>query len=251
MSKTPRQRIDFASADAAGFNALRDKWRSVAAGCALSRAGLRVASILPGYVSREYGYAFVTDEELTSSIGASNASTAKRGLIALDSAGLLERKTIVKRDAKGEAVGRLRRIYLTLPEVKVQEVKVQPEVKVQKRGGEGAYGCTNIPDRTTPDIDSNENKVSFYANTREAYPLGYAGDDDFLDAFDRALVEQVKARGAHELFSKALEQAFDHTTDSSEMFMPFHWRDVCALNSDETRNWFVRRAEQLSERIAA
>lgn len=163
------RRIDFKSADAARFNALRDEWRSAAAGCALSRSGLRVASVLPTFVNRKYGFAFPTDDELTKAIGASNLSTAKRGLISLEGASLIERTTVPRRDRKGVVVGKVRRIYLTIPEPKVQPdqpkvhfdgepkvhpPKVQPEPKVQNTTTEGAYGCTNILDSNTPDKDS-------------------------------------------------------------------------------------------------
>lgn len=259
------QRIDFVSVDAARFNALRDQWRSVASSCALSKAGLRVATVLPTFVSREFGYAFPTDEDLASAIGTSNPSTAKRGLVSLESAQLIERQTMVKRDPKGEAIGRLRRIHLTIPEVKVQEVKVhpdvkgqivkgQPEVKVQKRQGEGSPVCTNIPDRITPDNSnsSGERKLGSYVPAREGCPIGYTGDDDFLDAFDRFLIEATDGKpiGAGEI-EKIVQVAFDRTTDSSDMFMPFHWSNVLDLRTGDTAQWFMRRAGQLIHRRAA
>lgn len=161
MTRLARQRIDFASADAATFNALRDKWRSVAAGCALSKAGLRVASVLPSFVNREYGYAFPSDDDLANSIAAV-AKTVKRGLSALDSAGLIDRETKAKRDASGVVIGKARSFYLTLTEGTVSAIppkgqlpRGQVSPKGQKPSTEGAYGCTNIPDRTTPDIISN------------------------------------------------------------------------------------------------
>ncbi|PZU23783.1 MAG: hypothetical protein DI589_05805 [Shinella sp.] len=157
MSQT---RIDFQSADAARFNQLRDDWRSVASSCALSRAGLRVATVLPTFVNREYGYAFPTDEDLAGAIGTKNTSTAKRGLISLEDAHLIDRITIPKRDDKGIVIGKTRRIYLTMPEPKVhfgdqpkvQLPKVQTEPKVQKWSTEGSPVCTNIPDNNTPDV---------------------------------------------------------------------------------------------------
>lgn len=154
-------RIDFQNADAARFNLLRDQWRSAASSCALSRAGLRVANILPTFISREYGYAFPTDEDLAAAIGA-DQRTAKRGLGALDDALLIERITLVKRDPKGEAIGKTRRIYLTIPDVKGQASKVkgqlsldvkgqnvkgQGDVTGQKPSCEGTPVCPYIPDR--------------------------------------------------------------------------------------------------------
>ncbi|MFJ1308576.1 hypothetical protein [Agrobacterium sp. P15N1-A] len=249
-------RIDFLSGDAARFNDLRDKWRSVASSCALSKAGLRVATVLPTFISREYGYAFPTDEDLASAIGTTNTSTAKRGLISLEGADLIERQTMVKRDEKGEAIGRLRRIHFKLPEVKVQnhpevkvqKVKVQDEVKVQKRVGEGSPVCTNIPDSITPDKISGSGiktvTVSLYA--RENVPSAYANDNEFLDTFDRIVIEMTEGKeiGAGEM-SKICETAFNRTTDSSDMFMPFHWADVCMLRSKETEQWFYQRVGQL------
>jgi hypothetical protein len=246
------QRIDFLSADAARFNALRDQWRSVAAGCALPAAGLRVANVLPSFVSREFGYAFPTNEDLAKEIRKSE-ETAKRGLNSLADAHLIERQTMVKRDEKGEAIGKLRRIFLTLPEVKGQEVKGQPvEVKGQKPQGEGSYGCSNIRDRITPDKEiRREKKVSAYVPPREGYPVGYSGDDDFLDTFDRIVIEVTHGKpiGAGEI-ATITQQAFD-ATDSSDLFMPFHWVDVCGLRTGQTAEWFRHRTGILIHRRAA
>lgn len=249
-------RIDFLSGDAARFNDLRDKWRSVASSCALSKAGLRVATVLPTFISREYGYAFPTDEDLAMAIGTTNTSTAKRGLISLEDAHLIERQTMVKRDEKGEAIGRLRRIHFTLPdvkvqkrpEVKVQNVKVHSEVKVQKRVGEGSPVCTNIPDSITPDKISGSGikTVTVSICPRENAPSPYANDNQFLDTFDRIVIDMTEGKeiGAGEM-SRICETAFNRTTDSSDMFMPFHWADVCMLRSKETEQWFYQRVGQL------
>jgi hypothetical protein len=135
----------------------------------------------------------------------------------------------------------------------VQEVKVQPDVKVQKRVGEGAYGCTNIPDRITPD-NSNGSGASKYSAVpaREGCPIGYTDDFDFLDAFDQTVVDMTDGReiGAGEIGTIVLE-AFDKTTGSSPMFMPFFWSDVCKLRKNDTEEWFRRRAGQLIHRRAA
>lgn len=249
-----KHRIDFLSVDAAGFNQLRDQWRSAAAGCALSAAGLRVASILPTFVSREHGYAFPENEHLAEALGMS-PETAKRGVKALDDAGLIERETMVKRDDRDEAIGRLRRIYLTMPEVKGQKVKGQPEVKGQKRLGEGSYGWPNIPDRITPDKKTgrDERKLGAYVPAREAAPSPYSNDVAFLDTFDRIVMEMTDGQkiGAG-AFDGIVQEAFNQTTDSDrDQYMPFHWSDVCALRSSEAAEWFRHRAGQIVYRKVA
>ncbi|MGA1804430.1 hypothetical protein [Rhizobium sp. HT1-10] len=184
MSQT---RIDFKSADNAGFHQLRDKWRSAAASSALSRAGLRIAGVLPTFLNREYGFAFPSDEELAGAIGTNSPSTAKRGLISLEDAHLIERQTMVKRDEKGEAIGRIRRIYFTLPEVKVHvggegsisegsKGEGSHDVKVQKRLGEGSPVWTNILDRVTLDkelaLDKEKVKEGTFTRTEPSLGVG-------------------------------------------------------------------------------
>ncbi|MCX5579445.1 hypothetical protein [Kaistia terrae] len=150
-----KQRIDFLSVDAARFNALRDQWRDVASGCVLPVVAHKLASLLPAYVSREYGYAFPTDEQLAETIKAT-PRTVGRGMNALDTADLIERKTVVKRDDKGEAIGRLRRIFLTLPHQAGErttsertEVNGQAEVtdKIRQVNGQqlSEYTLTGLP----------------------------------------------------------------------------------------------------------
>lgn len=258
--KKPRKRIDFVSVDAARFNALRDEWRGAASSCALSKAGLRVATVLPTYVNREYGYAFPTDRDLANDITA-DETTVKRGLRALDEKGLIERNTYSKRNETGNVVGKVRRIYLTKPEGAVlpftpkgQSPKGQASPKGQKRATEGSYGVPYIPDRTTPDkvTGSGERKLGSYVPARENCPVGYRNDDDFLDAFDRFLIEATDGKpiGAGEI-ERIVQQVFDRTTDSSDMFMPFHWRDVLGLTDGSTAEWFIRRAGQLIHRRKA
>ncbi|SFJ57352.1 helix-turn-helix domain-containing protein [Aerobium aerolatum] len=253
-TQVARRRIEFRSADAARFNAMREEWRVAASGGALPKVAHKLASLLPGYVSREYGYAFPTDEQLAEVINAT-PRTVGRGMKALDAAGLIERQTMVKRDEKGEAIGRLRRIYLTLRATPGErtEVNGQPEVNGQNRVGERTTVVRIYPDRTTPDNKSSiERKVSSYAPAREGYPTGYSGDDEFLDVFDRALIEIARLKPAISAdLERLAQQAFDKTTDSSELFMPFHWRDVRALRSGDTAEWFRRRADQLIDRRAA
>lgn len=252
-------RIDFLSADAARFNALRDQWRDVASGSALPKVAHKLASLLPGYVSREYGYAFPTDEQLSETIKAT-PRTVGRGMNALHAAGLIERQTMVKRDEKGEAIGRLRRIFLTMPNQAGErtisertEVNGQPDVNGQNRVGERTHVVRIYPDRTTPDKENRrERKVSSYVPAREDVPSPYRNDSDFLDAFDRIVMDLTDGKpiGAGET-ERIVQQAFDQTTDSSDLFMPFHWRDVCALRSSETANWFRQRTGQLIHRRAA
>lgn len=255
-------RIDFLSGDAARFNDLRDKWRSVASSCALSKAGLRVATVLPNYVSREFGYAFPTDEQLATDIQ-KDVKTAKRGIAALDEAHLIEREIKPKIGERGKVVGKWRRIYLCIPsnataparpkgqneaEPKGHLPKGQVSPKGQKTTTEGTYGCPYIPDTYTPDKDSGSGiktvTLSLYA--RENVPSAYANDNEFLDTFDRIVIEMTEGKeiGAGEM-SKICETAFNWTTDSSDMFMPFHWSDVCMLRSKETEQWFYQRVGQL------
>lgn len=253
------QRIDFLSAEAARFNALRDQWRDVASGSALPKVAHKLASLLPGYVSREYGYAFPTDEQLAEIIKAT-PRTVGRGMNALDAAGLIERQTMVKRDEKGEAIGRLRRIYLTLPNQAGErtpseraEVNGHPEVNGQNQAGERTTVVRIYPDRITPDKEiRREEKVSAYVPARENVPSPYRNDVEFLDTFDRIVMEMSDGKpiGAGEI-ERIVQGAFDRTTNSSDLFMPFHWRDVCALRSSDTEHWFRRRAGQLIHRRAA
>lgn len=286
-------RIDFASADAARFNALRDEWRSAAASCALSRSAMRIATVLPTYVSREFGYAFPTDEQLASEIKA-DAKTAKRGLAALEKAALVERVIQPKRGDRGEVTGKLRRIYLCLPtegtaiaqpkgqnapspkgqhddEPKGQLPKGQAQPKGQKSTTEGTPVCPYIHDRTTPDsrIRSGDRKVSVYEgpsrpvpsvtrpspvpSVRNPYPAPKAfGDDlDFLAAFDRFVLEVAGDEiGAGEI-ERITGEAFNRATDSDEMFMPFHWPEVCALRDPTIAEWFRWRAGTLIHRKEA
>lgn len=252
-------RIEFPLDDPARFNALRDQWRDVAASYDLPKVAHRVASLLPGFVSREFGYAFPTDEQLAETIKV-EPRTIGRGMKSLDNAGLIERQTMVKRDAKGEAIGRLRRIYLTLPKQAGErttsertEVNGHTDVNGQKQAGERTDVCPNILDSNTPDKKTrNENKVSTYVPTREGYPVGYEGDDDFLNAFDQNIMSMTdgKVIGAGEI-ERIIEEAFDRTTKSSDLFMPFYWRDVCALREPDTQNWFRQRTGRLIHRRAA
>lgn len=167
-------RIDFKSADAARFNHLRDQRRSAAASCALSRSALRVANVLPTFVSREFGYAFPTDEAIAEAISA-NPKTVKRGLTSLDDFFLIERVTKAYRNTNGAVGGKRRQIYLTMPqpkgpfelEPKGHLPKGQPAPKGQNETDrrdrieptEGTPVRPNIPDGTP---DSTLDKDSAY-----------------------------------------------------------------------------------------
>lgn len=249
-------RIDFVSADAARFNALRDQWRDAASGSDLPKVAHKIASLLPSYVSREYGYAFPTDEQLAEIIKATSR-TVGRGMNALDAAGLIERQTMMKRDQKGEAIGRLRRIFLTLPNQAGErtEVNGQPdEVNGQKRASERTAVVRIYPDRTTPDNNNilGQRRVSAYVPPRDDDPPVYRGDIEFLDAFDWIVVELTdgKTINAGEI-DRIVQQAFDQTTDSCNVFMPVHWSEICALRSSDTADWFRRRTGQLIHKRAA
>lgn len=254
------QRIEFPADDAARFNALRDQWRDVASGSNLPKVAHKIASLLPGYVNREFGYAFPTDDQLAETIKAT-PRTVGRGMNALDAADLIERQTMVKRDDKGEAIGRLRRIYLTLPNrvgertiSERTEVNGHTEVNGPNRVGERTTVVRIYPDSNTPDkrTGSEERKVGAYVPAREGTPPIYGKDIEFLDTFDRLILEMTdgKVIGAGEI-AKILQQAFDQTTDSSDLFMPVHWAEICALRSSETADWFFRRTAQLIHRRAA
>lgn len=71
-------RFLFQSADPATFNQLRVDLPSMALSRPLSRAGLRVADMLPAFASRQHDYAFPIDEKLGHAIG-TGMKTAKRG----------------------------------------------------------------------------------------------------------------------------------------------------------------------------
>jgi hypothetical protein len=257
-------RIDFLSADAAQFNALRDRWRDVASGTKLPKVAHKLASLLPAFVNREYGYAFPTDEQLAGTMRTSTRNVGK-GMGALDAASLIDRVTFTKRDEKGEAMGRMRRIYLTfpagserntLPEVNGTDVNGTPEVN----GTNGVSERNNVfritPDRTTPDKekDRREDKLGAYARThaRETVPSVFGSDIAFLDTFDQMVLEITAGReiGAGEI-ERITQEAFDQTTYSDDLFMPILWPDVCAIRNSDTADWFRQRTGILIHRRAA
>jgi len=256
-------RIDFLSAGtAARFNTLRDEWRAAASSSKANRAGMRVATVLPGFVNREYGYAFPTDEDLSSALEC-DKKTVQRGLGSLEKVGLIERQDMPKRNDAGRMIGKLRRIYLTLPEAPANAVPkgqitegTTALPKGQKQATEGTDGVVYILDKDTPDTDSTVigRKVSAYAYTptREGEPPVFRGDIAFLNGFDRAVIELTDGKdiGAGEI-ERLVQQAFDQTTDADELNMPVHWREICRLRQPETATWFRSRAGQLIHRRAA
>jgi hypothetical protein len=252
-------RIDFPTDDPARFNALRDQWRDIAAGSKLPKIGHRLANVLPKYLSREYGYCFPTDIDLAETIN-TTARSIGRGMVALEECGLIDRKTIVRRDQKGEAAGRVRRIYLTLPNrvgertgSERTEVNGQSEVNGQNRVGERTDVCPNILDSNTPDKKIRyEEEVHVYVPAREGLPPIYGNDLPFLEAFDRAIMELTDGKeiAAGEL-EHLLEQSFYSATKSDADNPPIYWSDICALRQPETQTWFRRRAGQLVYRKKA
>ncbi len=288
-TETKGTRIEFPADDAAKFNQLREDWRRRACGARkLPKIALRVASILPDDLNRSDRYCYPTDEQLATKLDTSTRNIGK-GMKALEAAGFIERETIVRRDQKREAAGKLRRIFLTLPElaggerntspdVNGTEVNGTPEVngtvRVGERNSSGRCerndGVPNTSD-STPDKDTSDNsrgrdesKVGVYARKAEPkgqvksrpnpYPSpGSWGDDvDFLAAFDRFVVELIGDGeiGAGEL-ERITQEAFDKATDSDEMFMPVHWRDLCALRTGTHAEWFRYRASSFAHGRAA
>lgn len=256
-------RIALRGADPARFHQAVEQWRDIASGHALPKVAHRIVSILPKFLNRDLGYAFPTDETLAEILKAT-PRTIGRGMLALEQAGLIQRETMVKRDDKGEASGRVRRIFLALPlgcertifarEVNGHQVNGQPEVNGQNRASERTNVVRITSNKRTSDkkIHRHE-KISVSAPAREGEPPVYRGDGDFLDAFDRAVVRMTdgKVIGAGEM-ERITQQAFDWTTDSSDLFMPVHWAQIVApRRSSETADWFRRRVGQLVHRRAA
>jgi hypothetical protein len=238
MSKAQRERLPFNSADAGSYNAMRDRWRELALGWKLSKAGHRVAALLPTFVNREFGYAFPTDQQIAELLNTST-KTVKRGMTDLDQAGLIERETRPKRDDKREVIGQERRIYLTVPEV-TGHVRGEGT----KGGGEGTHGVPII--RT---ISLSMKEVRSNARGLADVPSPFTGDVAFVDAFDRMLIAQTGGKAGGNI-ERVVQQAFDAATYSDPAFMPFEWRSVCRLRADHARAWFIQRAELLLRRAA-
>lgn len=176
-------KIDMAKRPPAVFNDLKETWLRRAMSSNLPRPAIRIAAVLPGYVNREFGYAFPSDMELADAITTSARNIGK-GMRALEDADLIFRQTRVKRDDNREAIGRERRIFLTLPkpkplslvegerntssEVNGTEVNGMPEVNGTKWAGERNDGVPNIPDSTADFKTRHEDrKVGVYARESE------------------------------------------------------------------------------------
>jgi hypothetical protein len=258
-------RLEFASADAAKFNAMRDQWRDIAMGANLPKVAHRIASLLHGYVSRELGYAFPTDEQLAEKLNCL-VRTVRKGMLALARAGLIERETTFKRSSTNEAGGRNRRIFLALPSDRPTPEVIGPSTVI---GPAEVIGPKRVSDRPTvgrisltytPDADFAGNDVevahSVRMPAREGNAGVYHGDVEFLDAFDQEIIKATSGRqiGAGEI-AGIVGQAFDNATASDPMFMPFHWQSVvhgskqpnrsAALRWKATEDWFHRRAGEL------
>jgi hypothetical protein len=158
----------------------------------------------------------------------------------LDRAGLIDRQTRPKRDEKNEVIGLERRIYLTVPEVKghPRDVKGQRNSEGTKGQGEGPYG---VPIFRT---DSLGCKKDSSTHAREIVPSPFTGDVAFVDAFDRALIEQTGGKLPGDV-QRATQEAFDAATAADGDFMPFFWESVCSLSSNDAKDWFVGRARGL------
>jgi hypothetical protein len=212
-------------------------------------------------LNRQLGYCFPTDEELAERLEVSLRMIG-RGMKALEDADLIERWTRVKRDKKREAIGRVRRIYLTLPN---QANKQKPserakasgrlELKGQNQAGERPTVVQITPDRTTPDKEiRREKKRNGAVPEREDVPSLYRNDIAFLDTFDKTVMDMTDGKpiGAGEM-ERIVQQAFDQTTNSSKSFMPFHWNNLCdrRFNDPTAAEWFRQRAGQLIHRRPA
>lgn len=154
MSKVARERLRFAAGDKFAHSTAQKHWRRESTAMDLPSSARRVAAVLADYLSFEHGYCWPSNEELAAEIKAS-ARTVENGIAALDKAGLIERKTRVKRDEKGEAIGRERRIWLTRPEVNhTVEVNHIAEKVNHIARGEPHTGGGNIQDSYTPAYES-------------------------------------------------------------------------------------------------
>ena len=227
---------------------------------------------MASFLSREYGYAFPTDLKLAETIG-SDARTAKRGLAALENAGLIERAISIKRGAGGNVEGKIRKIYLCIPsegnsiqskkgEYVSQKRQKQPKGHVspkgQKRVTEGTYVCPYKPDSITPDTKVGHRTSTDNGSTcaREDFPnpfltpASWGTDRDFLAAFDNALNEISFNKDMRATDTEVTAQrAFDAATDSRDEFMPVHWRDLRSTPTFQIHSWFEHRALSILEAV--
>ena len=263
---TTSKRLDMAGLDAAEFHQVRDQWRDIAMGAKLPKVAHRIASLLHGYVSREYGYAYPTDEKLAETLNCL-VRTVRKGVLALNKAGLIERETTFKRSSTNEAGGRNRRIFLALPSDRPTPEVIGPAEVIGPNEVSDRPTVGRISLTTTPDTENRGNDVEVVQSVptpaREGHAGIYHGDDEFLDAFDRQVVALTSGRpiGAGEI-SGIVQRAFDQATASDiDAFMPLDWASVqrntkqadrsAALRWRVTEDWFHRRAGQLTLAAAA
>jgi hypothetical protein len=252
-----KARVSLPKDNPAAFAKGIETWRKGVAASSLIKSGLRCASVIPNYINRTHGYCFPSDQELANKLDTST-KTVKRGIKALDQSGFIERQTMRKADGNGVAIGRLRRIYLTLPEVKGQVSRVKGhfgEVKGQKGHSEGTYGVPITSDKVTFDKGTSNNEIprrkvgasqsGVYA--RKSVPPIYGTDTHFLDRFDQEVLRLTSGIeiGAGELESYT-RTAFDRTTDSTGDFMPLHWNDHALSIHPNVKDWFRHRAGELT-----
>lgn len=156
----PRERLSFPDGDANAYDKARKAWNAEAAATKLPSAARRVAAVLADYLSFEHGHCWPSNEELAAALQ-TTIKTVNAGIAALDGAGLIERQTRVKRDEKGEAIGRERRIYLTRPEVNAPEVNAPLEGECTGREVNEPGGVVTSGECTYGGINTNDKDISF------------------------------------------------------------------------------------------
>ena len=125
-----RERLTFPAGDSFAHRTAKEVWRRETAAATLPSAARRIAAVLPDYLSLSHGYCWPRNEDLMAAINSKKA-TVENGIAALDRAGLIERWAETRRDEKGEAIGKNRRIWLTRPVVNPTVLsEVNPTVEV-------------------------------------------------------------------------------------------------------------------------
>lgn len=142
----PRERLTFPAGDSFAHRTAKEAWRRETAAATLPSAARRIAAVLSDFLSLSRGYCWPTNEDLMAAISSKKA-TVENGIAALDKAGFIERRTETRRDEKGEAIGKNRRIWLTRPTVNpTVEVNPTPEKVNPTPGSEPYTGVGNIRD---------------------------------------------------------------------------------------------------------
>jgi len=174
---------------------MREAWvKQVQSTPALPVYAYKVAAIVATYVNVETGYAWVTDAEIGATLGLQKPDVkeeslrkeAARGIKALVVAGLLSLDTVFKRGTNRGVGGRNRRIFLAVPEMKGHH-----EGTGENEGTNGANEGTSVCPNNLDSSSSYERKIVEKGNTPEAphdVPSPFAGDFEFIDAFDRTLI---------------------------------------------------------------